>query len=53
LYAAQIPESESAITLPERYLRALDNPALAAFAREHLPVLRAQLKEAERNTADK
>ena len=52
-YAAQIPEYESAITLLERYLRTPDNPALAAFAREHLPLLRAQLKDAERTMADK
>ena len=52
-YAAQIPEYESAITLLERYLRTPDNPALAAFAREHLPVLRVQLKDAERTMADK
>jgi hypothetical protein len=52
-YAAQIPEYESAIALLERYLRTPDNPALAAFAREHIPVLRAQLKDAERTMADK
>ena len=52
-YAAQIPEYESTITLLERYLRTPDNPALAAFAREHLPVLRAQMKDAERTMADK
>lgn len=52
-YAAQIPEYESAITLLERYLRTPDNSALAAFAREHLPVLCAQLKDAERTVADK
>lgn len=52
-YAAQIPEYESAITLLERYLRTPDNSALAAFAREHLPVLCAQLKDAERTIADK
>lgn len=52
-YAAQIPEYESTITLLERYLRTPDNPALAAFAREHLPVLRVQLKDAERTMADK
>lgn len=52
-YAAQIPEYKSTITLLERYLETPDNPALAAFAREHLPVLRAQLKDAERTMADK
>ena len=52
-YAAQIPEYESTIALLERYLRTPDNPALAAFAHEHLPVLRAQLKDAERTMADK
>ena len=52
-YAAQIPEYESAIDLLVRYLRTPDNAALAAFAREHLPVLRAQLKDAERTMADK
>jgi hypothetical protein len=52
-YAAQIPEYESAIILLERYLRTPDNPALAAFAREHLPVLRTQLKDAERTMADR
>jgi hypothetical protein len=52
-YAAQIPQYESTIGLLERYLRRPDSPALAAFAREHLPVLRAQLKDAERTMADK
>lgn len=52
-YAAQIPEYESTIALLEGYLRTPDNSALAAFAREHLPVLRAQLKDAERTMADK
>lgn len=52
-YAALIPEYESTIALLERYLRTPDNPALASFAREHLPVLRAQLKDAERTMADK
>jgi hypothetical protein len=52
-YAALIPEYVSTITLLERYLRMPDNPALAAFAREHLPVLRMQLKDAERTMADK
>ena len=51
-YAAQIPEYESTITLLERYLKTPDNPMLAAFAREHLPVLRTQLKDAERTMAD-
>ncbi len=52
-YAAQIPEYESTIALLERYLKMPDNSALAAFTREHLPVLRAQLKDAERTMADK
>lgn len=52
-YAAQIPEYETTIALLERYLRTPDNSALAAFAREQLPVLRAQLKDAERTMADK
>ncbi|MET4797968.1 DUF4142 domain-containing protein [Bradyrhizobium sp. LB11.1] len=52
-YAAQIPEYESTIALLERYLRTPDNPALGAFAREHLPVLHEQLKDAERTMADK
>jgi len=52
-YAAQIPEHESTIALLERYLKTPDNPALATFARQHLPVLRAQLKAAERTMADK
>jgi len=52
-YAAQIPEYESTIDLLARYLRTPDNAALAAFAREHLPLLRAQLKDAERTMADK
>jgi len=52
-YAAQIPEYESAIGLLERYLKAPDNAALAAFARDQLPVLRAQVKDAERTMADK
>lgn len=52
-YAAQIPEYETTIALLDRYLRTPDNPALAAFAREHLPALRAQLKDAERIMADR
>ncbi|MDA9433905.1 DUF4142 domain-containing protein [Bradyrhizobium sp. CCBAU 51627] len=52
-YAAQIPEYEAAIGLLERYLRTPDNPALAAFARDQLPALRTQLKNAERTMADK
>jgi hypothetical protein len=52
-YAAQIPEYESAIALLERYLKAPDNAALAAFAREQLPVLHSQVKDAARTMADK
>ncbi|RXH32517.1 MULTISPECIES: DUF4142 domain-containing protein [Bradyrhizobium] len=52
-YASQIPEYESAIQLLESYLKAPDNTALAAFAREQLPLLRAQVKDAERTMADK
>ncbi|MFT4115863.1 DUF4142 domain-containing protein [Bradyrhizobium sp.] len=52
-YAAQIPEYESAISLLERYLKAPDNGALAAFAREQLPTLRTQLKDAAQTMADK
>jgi predicted outer membrane protein len=52
-YAAQIAEYEATIDLLERYLRAPDNAALAAFAREQLPLLRAQVKDAERVMADK
>lgn len=52
-YASQIPEYESAIELLDRYLKGPDNTALAAFAREHLPMLRAQVKDAERTMADK
>ena len=52
-YASQIPEYESAIELLEAYLKAPDNPALAAFAREQLPLLRAQVRDAERTMADK
>jgi hypothetical protein len=52
-YAAQISEYESAITLLEDYLRAPDHAALAAFAREQLPLLRAQVKDAERTMADR
>lgn len=52
-YAAQIPEYESVIELLERYLRAPDNPLLAVFAREQLPTLRAQVRDAERTMADK
>ncbi|MCK1422740.1 DUF4142 domain-containing protein [Bradyrhizobium sp. 180] len=52
-YASQIPEYEAAINLLERYLKAPDNPALAALAREQLPTLRAQVKAAERTMADK
>ena len=51
-YAAQIPEYESAISLLEHYLKAPDNAALAAFAGEQLPLLRAQAKDAERTMAD-
>ncbi|WP_426610661.1 DUF4142 domain-containing protein [Bradyrhizobium sp. McL0616] len=52
-YAAQIPEYEAAIGLIERYLRAPDDAALGVFAREQLPILRAQLNDAERTMADK
>ncbi|MGY4368582.1 hypothetical protein ACVW1A_004647 [Bradyrhizobium sp. LB1.3] len=52
-YAAQIPEYESVIDLLERYLKAPDDAALAAFAREQLPMLRSQVKDAERTMADK
>src|SRR5689334_17985318 len=52
-YAAQIPEYESVISLLERYLKVADNSALAAFARDQLPTLRSQLKDAERTMADK
>ncbi len=52
-YAAQIPEYESAIGLLERYLKAPDDAALAAFARRQLPMLRSQAKDAERSMADK
>lgn len=52
-YAAQIPEYEAAISLIEHYLKAPDNAALAAFAREQLPMLRSQVKDAERTMADK
>lgn len=52
-YAAQIPEYESTIALLERYLKAPDNAALAAFARGQLPLLRSQVKDAERTMADK
>ena len=52
-YAAQIPEYQSVIDLLERYLKAPDNAALAAFAREQLPMLRSQVKDAERTMADK
>jgi hypothetical protein len=52
-YAAQIPEYESTIALLERYLKAPDNAALATFARDQLPVLRSQVKDAERTMADK
>jgi hypothetical protein len=52
-YAAQIPEYESVINLLEHYLRAPDNAALAAFARDQLPMLRSQVKDAERTMADK
>ena len=52
-YAAQIPEYESVITLLDRYLQSPDNVALAAFAREQLPILRAQVRDAERTMADK
>lgn len=52
-YAAQIPEYEAVISLLERYLAAPDNAALAALARELLPLLRAQVNDAERTMADK
>ncbi|MDA9399664.1 hypothetical protein [Bradyrhizobium sp. CCBAU 45389] len=52
-YAAQIPEYQSTIALLERYLKAPDNAALAVFARGQLPLLRSQIKDAERTMADK
>jgi hypothetical protein len=52
-YAAQIPEYDSVINLLEHYLKAPDNAALAVFAREQLPMLRSQVKDAERTMADR
>ncbi|WP_441234411.1 DUF4142 domain-containing protein [Bradyrhizobium sp. 930_D9_N1_4] len=52
-YAAQVTEYESVILLLERYLRGPDNAALTTFAREQLPILRTQLRDAERTMADK
>ena len=52
-YAAQIPEYEAIIDLLDRYLRSPDNAALAAFAREELPMLRTQVVDAARTMADK
>ncbi len=52
-YAAQIPEFESVIDLLEHYLKTPDNAALAAFARELLPTLHSQAKDAECAMADK
>ncbi|WP_407184755.1 DUF4142 domain-containing protein [Bradyrhizobium centrosematis] len=52
-YASQIPEYQSVIKLLEGYLKAPDNPALAAFAREQLPLLRSQVMDAEHTMADK
>ncbi|WP_027524362.1 DUF4142 domain-containing protein [Bradyrhizobium sp. Ec3.3] len=52
-YAAQVAEYEETIALLERYLRAPDNDALSAFAREQLPILRSQLRDAARTMADK
>ncbi|WFU38963.1 DUF4142 domain-containing protein [Bradyrhizobium sp. CB82] len=52
-YAAQVAEYEEAVALLERYLQAPDNDALGAFAREQLPVLRSQLRDAARTLADK
>lgn len=52
-YAAQIPEYESLIQLLDRYLKSPDNAELAAFAREQLPKLRAQVGDAARTMADK
>jgi len=52
-YAVQVGEYEKTITLLERYLRAPDNQALGAFAREQLPVLRSQLNDTARSMADK
>lgn len=52
-YASQIPEYDAAIELLEHYLKAPDNAALEAFAREQLPVLRVQVKDAERTMADR
>lgn len=52
-YAAQIPEYESAIDPLEYHLKAPDNAAVAAFAREQLPTLRSQVKNAVRTMADK
>ena len=51
-YAAQIIEYESAIGLLQRYLQAPDNDTLGALARAQLPILRSQLKDAERAIAD-
>jgi hypothetical protein len=52
-YAAEITEYESAIGLLQRYLQAPDSDTLGAFARAQLPILRSQLRDAERVIADK
>lgn len=52
-YAAQIAEYDFAIGLLQRYLQAPDDDTLGAFAREQLPILRAQRSDAERVIADR
>lgn len=52
-YAAQITEFKKAIDLLERYLEDPDNPALSAFAGEHLAILKAQLGDVSQMVADR
>jgi hypothetical protein len=47
-YAAQVAEYKNVVTSIEHYLRSPDHDGLRTSAREQLPLLRSQLKAAER-----
>jgi hypothetical protein len=51
----QLPVAEltETVDMSSDFLSAPDNAALAAFAREQLPMLRSQVKDAKRTMADK
>jgi hypothetical protein len=52
-YATQVAEHESAVSLLERYLTALDDMTVGKFAATQLPVLHASLRDAGHELTDK